>query len=64
MTRNVHVKYQSSASNGSKVMAKVEVFRNVSQIFLSRPQGHHPAHCHLTRFHYISINFCRTDLSV
>ena len=31
VTRNIHVKYESSTSNGSKVMAKVKVLKNVGQ---------------------------------
>ena len=38
ITTNAHMKYESSTSNGSKVMAKVKVFRYVGQ--MSRSQGH------------------------
>ena len=37
ITSNVHVKYESFTSDGSKVMTKVEVFRNVGQGY---DQGH------------------------
>ena len=40
ITKNAHVKYKSSTSIGSKVMAKV--FRNVDQRSPSRLQGHWP----------------------
>ena len=39
ITRNVHVEYESSTSNGSKVKANVKVFRHVSQRSRSRSQG-------------------------
>ena len=42
MTRNVHVKYESSISNGSKVKTNVKVFRNVGQRSQSISQGHRP----------------------
>ena len=35
-TRNVHVKYENSTSNGSKIMAKVKVFRYEGQRSRSR----------------------------
>ena len=38
--RVVHMKYESSTSNGSKVMTKVKVFRNVGQRSQVRSQGH------------------------
>ena len=36
LTKNVHVQYESTSSNGSKVMAKVKLFRYVGQRSRSR----------------------------
>ena len=44
--RNVHMKYESSTSHGSKVMAKVKIFRNVGQRSWSKSQCHQ-LRCHL-----------------
>ena len=55
ITRNVHMKYESSTSNGSKVMAKVYVFTNVGQGSPSRSEGHGPP-CYLKGFHKLSIH--------
>ena len=54
ITRNKHVKYESSTFHGSKVMAKVKVFRNVGQRSRSRSQGHRP--CHFEGFHKLNIH--------
>ena len=50
VTRNVHFKYESSTCNGSKVVAKVRNFINVSQMSWSMSQGHQPW-CHLKGLH-------------
>ena len=55
ITGNVHMKYESSTSNGSKAMTKVKVFRNVGQRSWPRSQGHRPWFC-LKGFYQLSLH--------
>ena len=53
--KNVHMKYESSTSNGSQDMAKVKVFRNVGQRSRSRSPVNR-LRFHLKGFYQLSIH--------